>query len=199
METDRSLLANIGEDISRIANHFDPPSASPPRTAQQAFDRALQRGIAVFSDALDLDGQALALARGMVARKKDSGRIAALAREQWRLKAGLDAVEQERTVLRRAVRAWADNPKLGLPAPFLDFMEMLFDVVDGAVAQARMRLVAASTVTDPHILSALGIIVATDGNGDAATMPSTEPADHEPETPAERAECDKRELAEMLS
>ncbi len=197
------FLENLGEDISRIANHIDPPAPMPPANAGEAFDRVLGRAIAAFADANEVDGRALALARGMLAKRKDSGRIASLTRDIGRIHVDIGALEREKMSLRFVVDIWKDDPKLGLPVPLLDLMPAIFAAVDECIWHARSRLTAACTVDDPRILAALGIVAATDGQEAASPAasegargaPDAEPSNR-PETAAER---DKRELAEMLS
>jgi hypothetical protein len=197
------FLENLGEDISRIANRIDPPAPMPPASAREAFGRVLGRAIALFADANEVDGRALALARGMIAKRKDSGRIAALARDIGRIHVDIGALEREAMSLRFVVDMWKDDPKLGLPVPLLDLMPAIFEAAEQSIGQARSRVLAACTVDDPRILAALGIVAATDGQ-EAASPSASEGArgasDAEPSTrPETAAERDKRELAEMLS
>lgn len=189
----RAEFHRAGADaFAALADKLNPPPPPAPRTAEEAFSNVSLRMCDLLAATFDVSAHGMTLARGLLAKKRDDGRNAALARAIREAKLRTDAVEAAARELKADAARWADNPAIGLPATVTDFLPQLLAHVEDSLGLSRLRVNAVCSGCPDHLLAALGIITAGTG-ADAEPPPEPEP---QPETDAER---DARELAEMLS
>ncbi|WP_206929460.1 hypothetical protein [Roseococcus thiosulfatophilus] len=168
-----------------------------PKGSKSAHVKAREAALAaamcdLLATSSDVLAHGMTLARGLLAKKRDDGRRAALARAIRDAEVRARAVEAAARELKADAARWADSPAIGLPATVTDFLPQLLAHVEDSLGLARLRVNAVCSGCPDHFLAALGIITAGAG-ADAEPPPEPEP---QPETDAER---DARELAEMLS
>lgn len=178
--------------FAALADKLNPPPPPAPSTAEEAFNNVSLRMCDLLATSSDVLAHGMTLARGLLAKKRDDGRRAALARAIRDAEVRARAVETAARELKSDAARWADNPAIGLPATVTDFLPQLLAHVEDSLGLARLRVNAVCSGCPDHFLAALGIITAGAG-ADAEPPPEPEP---QPETDAER---DARELAELLS
>lgn len=211
------LMCRIAEALSP-----DPPiyvfGNRYPWNPETAASFLACRAADLVNEACSADARAHALARGLLAKKRDMGRRAALAREMREVHLALRKIEDDTEKFLSDARKWRDCEMAALPAPLADVAERVAEFARETVWFARARVTCASTTDDPDLLAALGLVTMGKappsrkpprGNGDgaakgaaaatAAPPPAPPPPPPAPPT-AERAlsAADAALLAELL-
>ncbi len=182
--------------FAALASKLNPPPPPAPKTAEEAFNNVSLRMCDLLAATFDVSAHGMTLARGLLAKKRDDGRNAALAWAIREAKLRTDAVEAAARELKTDAARWADNPSIGLPATITDFLPQLLAHVEDSLGLSRLRVNAVCSGCPDHFLAALGIITAGTG-ADAEPQPEPQPEPGpQPKTDAER---DARELSGMLS
>ncbi|MFN6954553.1 MAG: hypothetical protein ACK4PG_07135 [Acetobacteraceae bacterium] len=173
------------------------------------------RAADLVSEACSADARAHALARGLLAKKRDMGLRAALAREMREVHLALRKIEDDTEKFLSDARKWRDCDLAALPAPLADVAERVAEFARQTVWLARARVTCASTTDDADLLAALGLVIMGKappsrkpprGNGDGAAKgadpataaPPPPPPPAPPATERALSAADAALLAELL-
>jgi hypothetical protein len=182
----QARLRQMDEDqLEAIANQSADPVPCDGDDANRLLGQAL---CTLLADAFDASARGLELARGLLAKRRDDGRRATLARAIGEQARRVSAVRASRAALWEKAMRWKDHPCFTISAPLADFLPHAFEAVDGTLDMAQLRVHAACSDCSETALSVLGITV-TDAAGDAPAP------DRAPETEEEIAAL----MAEMLA
>lgn len=214
------ILFEMSGVLEKIVEALSPPPPAYTRGYLGPWNPELSasflvcRALDLVNEACSADARAHALARGLLAKKRDMGRRAALAREMRDLHLALRKIEADTEKFLSDVREWRDCENASLPAPLADVAERVAEFARETVWLARARVACASTTDDPDLLAALGLVTMGKappsrkpprGNGEgAAKGADAAPAAPPPPPPAppaaERAlsAADAALLAELL-